>query len=83
MPGPAAGDDNPAAGRGSAGEAPARDVHVREALPAVARESEVESVGGGGGQGVAKGITPGVEVRTAEDVEVAPDGDSGEIGEAV
>lgn len=32
---------------------------------------------------MAKGITPGVEARTAEDVEVASDSDRSEIGEAV
>lgn len=49
MSGPTPGDDDPAGRRGGAGKAPAGGVHIGEALPAVGGESEVESVGGGGG----------------------------------
>lgn len=47
--GPTASDDDPTAGRRGTGKAPAWDVHVGEALPAVVGESEVEAVGIGGG----------------------------------
>ena len=83
VPGATSGHDDSAAGRGGAGEAPSRDAHVGEALPAVAGEGEVEPVGGGGGGGVVEGIAPGVEAGAAEDVDLAADRDRGEVGEAV
>lgn len=83
MSGPTASHDDPASGLWGAGEAPSGDAHVGEALPAVAGEGEVESVGGCGGGRVAEGIAPGVEAGAAEDVEVASYGDCREVGEAV
>jgi hypothetical protein len=73
--GTATGDDDHAtAGCGGTREAPARDLHVGEALPVVSGVGEIEPVGRGGGRGVPKGVAAGVEARTAEDVEVAADG---------
>lgn len=84
MSGAATGDDDPVAtGRGGTGEAPARDLHVGEALPVVSGVGEVEPVCGGGWGGVPQGVAAGVEARPAEDVEVAADGESREVGEAV
>jgi len=82
--GTATGDDDHATARcGGTREAPARDLHVGEALPIVSGVGEIETVGRGGRRGVPKGVAAGVEARTAEDVEVAADGEGGEVGEAV
>lgn len=84
MSGTATGDDDPVGTeRGGTREAPARDLHVGEALPVVSGVGEVEAVGSTGRGGMPQGVAAGVEARPAEDVEVAADGEGRKVGEAV
>lgn len=84
MSGPTTGDEEPAStGRVGTREAPPWELHVGKAFPAMSRIGKVEPVDRGRGGGLPQRVAAGVEARSAEDVEVAANGDCGKVSEPV